>query len=86
MCPDVVVFFEIGTEVAGSVGVVPQVHGHVGEGGRRNQFSWCSMRNWSPWNTLSTFDERVVDFYGSSETRTLGAADVDWSEWIFLNC
>lgn len=86
MCPNIVVFLEIGTEVARSIGVVPQVNGHVGKGGRCHELAWCAVRDWCARDSFSTFDERVIDFDGSSETWALGAADVDWGEWIFLDC
>ena len=43
MCPYVVVFFEIGTEVAGAVRIIPEVDGHVGEGGVRDEFAWLAV-------------------------------------------
>lgn len=79
MRPHVVVFLEIPAEVARSRGViVPEVHGHVGKGGRRDEFAGRAVRYRGAGNAFAAFDEGVVDGEGSAEAGALCAADVDW--------
>lgn len=81
MRPYVVVFLEIGGEVFGLWGgrerIIPEIDGHVGECGGRDQLSWYTVFDWDAGNPAAAFDEGVVDCYGCSETWSLGAADVD---------
>lgn len=56
MRPDVVVFFKVGAEVAGPVGIVPKVDGHVGERGVGNEFAWLAIWDGYAGDTWAAFD------------------------------
>lgn len=63
--------------------VVPQKHGHVGEGRRGNEIAGHAMREGS---SRTAFGEIVVvGGDGDSENRALTTADVDGIEGIFLS-
>ena len=53
--------------------VAPEEDGHVWEGGRGDQLSWCSVGHLFAWAVRQL---RVVNRNGCSQTRALRAANV----------
>lgn len=81
VCPDVSVFGEVGIMVKGSGRVFEEECGYVGEGGWGDEFPGRTVFDG---NSLSAFDEGVVDRYWGSETGSLGSAYVDGGERVAL--
>ncbi len=84
MCPDVVVFFEVGRVVFRFAGrgrgdIVPKVDGHVGEGERCDELAGCAMINDCSRNARAAFDKGVVDCDWGAERGALSTTDVDRS-------
>lgn len=84
MCPNIIVFLEVGREVTFTCGVVPEKDGHVWKCERSDEFAGCAVLDGGARYALSTFNEGIVDCNRRTESGTLSSAYIDWGEWIFL--
>jgi hypothetical protein len=84
VCPDVVVFFKVGSVIFGFAGrgrggIVPEVDGHVGECEGCDKLAGRTMINDCSQNPRAAFDEGVVYCDWGAERGALSTTDVDGS-------
>jgi hypothetical protein len=84
VCPDIVVLFKVGRLIPRTRGVVPKEDWHAGECCRGDELTGSAVHEGGALDAFAAFYQRIVDGYGDSKSRTLGPADIDRCQRVFL--